>query len=186
MTSSHATDVFVPRLARVGVRTDERAAKELLGVLLLPAKLEQFEFAQHARELLEIPRVIALEPGRVRTPGFLRDALPVRQVKRLRLPGEPRVLVLYHPAQYPLARAFCGRYPNAELWYLRARDVPAGRNADELTALDELAQERAVETRAILDPDERAAAEDALRLRLQQLDIISPRPFVPGARIPRR
>ncbi len=35
---------------------------EPLAVLLLPCKLEQFELAKHARGLLSIPRVLALEP----------------------------------------------------------------------------------------------------------------------------
>ena len=86
---------------------------EPLGLLLLPSALENFELAEHARGLLQIPRVVALEPGRVRTPSFIRDAAAVRQAKRLKLPGVPRLVVLYHPIQYPLARALCagGRFP---------------------------------------------------------------------------
>jgi hypothetical protein len=153
---------------------------EPLGVLLLPAALEHFEHAEHARRLLAIPRVVALEPSRFHTPRWLRDTIPARQVRRLRLPGEPRVVVLYSPAQYPLARGLCARYQEAELWYLRPLGTPA---SDELSELDELAQERAVESHPVGQLEE---AEAALRLRLRELEIISHRPFVPGARIERR
>jgi hypothetical protein len=33
------------------------------------------------------------------------------------LPGRPRALVVFHPAQYPLARALLAEHPEAELWY---------------------------------------------------------------------
>ena len=92
---------------------------EPLAVLLLPRRLEDFELKGHARDLLSIPRVIALEPSGRRVPKFLREMLPVRQTKRLRFPGEPRLVALYHPGQYPLARALCGHYEGAELWYFR-------------------------------------------------------------------
>jgi len=91
---------------------------EALAVLLLPEMLDDFAFGPHARELLSIPRVIALEPSRVRTPRVLREATAMRQARRLRLPGLLRLLVLYHPAQYPLARALCSQNEQAELWYV--------------------------------------------------------------------
>jgi hypothetical protein len=37
----------------------------------------------------------------------------------LRLPGVPRVIVIFHPLQYPLARGLIAQYPDAELWYWR-------------------------------------------------------------------
>ncbi|MBV8431166.1 MAG: hypothetical protein JO244_08395 [Solirubrobacterales bacterium] len=181
--SSHASGLIGGRLLRAGTASATAAVVEPLGVLLLPGRLEELEFAPHARELLDIPRVIALEPGRVRTPRFLRDAAPARQARRLRLPGEPRVVVLYHPLQYPLARSLCARYERSELWYLRCLD-PAGDR--DLTELDELAQARALEVRPITSPEERSAAEAALRQRLRELGIITHRPFFPDARIGRR
>lgn len=157
--------------------------KEPLALLLLPAALEHFALAEHARRLLAVPRVVALEPPRHRVPGWLRDAIPGRQVRRLRLPGEPRVIVLYDAAQYPLARGLYARYGTVELWYLRGGAEPEG---DELADLDRLAQERAIRTRPVDSPEALNEAEQALRQRLVELEIISHRPFMPGARIDSR
>jgi hypothetical protein len=153
-----------------------------LAVLLLPGKLEGLVLEGHARDLLSIPRVVALEPSRVRPPRFLRDATGLRQARRLRFPGRPRLLVLYHPAQYPLARALCAYHEDLELWY-----IPPGREDEahtrELLAFDELARERA---RQVLTATEGGGVDDApLRARLRELDVISPRAFIPGGR-PRR
>src|SRR5450756_2957141 len=93
-------------------------ADDVLAVLLLPGRLEGLEREDHARGLLSIPRVVALEPSRMRPPGFLRDAICQRQARRLRFPGRLRLLVLYHPAQYPLARALRAHHQDVELWYL--------------------------------------------------------------------
>lgn len=160
---------------------------EPLGLLLLPRRLEQFELEDHARALLQIPRVVALEPGRFRTPSFLRTAAPLRTARRLKLPGLPRVVVLYHPMQYPLARALCTRYERAELWYLRpdhaAFHDQAGYLREELLELDELAAERATRT-VLLGTEEVLAAQTAsLRDRLAELGVISHRPFIPGGRV---
>lgn len=92
--------------------------EEPLGVLLLPARLEDLAFEKHARALLSIPRVVALEPPRVGLPRFLREIMSARQATRLRFPGRVRVLILYDPAQYPLARALHARTEDSELWYL--------------------------------------------------------------------
>jgi hypothetical protein len=155
---------------------------EPLGILLLPCQLEEFELADHARSLLAIDRVVAIEPPRRRTPRWMRDMLPARQARRLRFPGEPRLLVLYHPSQYPLARALVARYAESELWYIgldrEALPEQPGYQADELTELDQLARARARQT---ISP-----ADDALRYRLRELEIISPKPFIPGARIQTR
>jgi hypothetical protein len=162
---------------------------EPLGVLLLPCRLEEFSLAAQARDLLAIPRVIALEAPRRRPPRFLRDSVAMRQSRRLRLPGEPRVLVLYHPAQYRLARALRGRYANSELWYMSG-DAAAltdeqGHTRQELLELDALARQRATETRVVAEDDAPAVVNEALRVRLHELEIISTRPFVPGARVGR-
>lgn len=162
--------------------------EEALGVLLLPSRLEQFELKEHARSLLQIPRVVALEPGRVRTPRFLRDAAPLRQAKRIKLPGQVRLVVLYHPIQYPLARALLGRFAEAELWYFRPpweglveRD---GFTREELLELDQLATDRSA--RLLPAGHQLEASNDELRGRMVELEIISSRPFMPGARITRR
>ena len=158
---------------------------EPLAVLLLPAALEEFALAGHARDLLSIPRVVALEPGRFRTPRWLRDTAPLRTARRLKLPGEPRVVVLYDPGQYRLARALCARYLAAELWYLRPdpAQLLAADASDELSELDRLAADRAGQTRVISQSAGAAELREPLRLRLRELEIISSRPFVPGARV---
>jgi hypothetical protein len=153
-----------------------------LAVLLLPGKLEGLALEGHARDLLSIPRVVALEPSRVRPSRILRDAASLRQARRLRFPGRLRLLVLYHPRQYPLARALCACHEDLDLWY-----VPPGREAlaadeahTQLLAFDELARERA---RQVLTATEGGGVDDApLRARLRELDVISPRAFIPGGR----
>ena len=156
---------------------------EPLAVLLLPGRLEGLALEAHARDLLSIPRVVALEPSRVRPPGFLRDGLSLRQARRLRFPGRPRLLVLYHPAQYPLARALGACYEDLEMWYLppgRAALETAGQaQARELLVLDELARDRA---RQVLTATEGGVDPAPLRARLRELDVISPRAFIPGVR----
>jgi len=169
-------------------------ATDSLAVLLLPGKLEGIALEAHARDLLSIPRVIALEPSRIRPPRYLRDAISLRQARRLRFPGQPRLLLLYHPAQYPLARALCARYEDLELWYVSPgrQDRPGQPTADQPTAdqahsreaaLDVLARERATQ---VLPVTEAGVVDDApLRERLRELDVINPRAFLPGARTAR-
>jgi hypothetical protein len=158
-------------------------ADDPLAVLLLPGRLEGFALEGHARDLLSIPRVVALEPSRVRPLRFLRDAVSLRQARRLRFPGRPRLLLLYHPAQYPLARALCACHENLELWY-----IPPGRTAletadqapaRELLVFDELARERA---RQVLTATEGGVDAAPLRARLRELDVINPHAFIPRAR----
>jgi hypothetical protein len=166
------------------------AVDEPLGLLLLPCALEQFELEQHARGLLQIPRVVALEPGRVRTPSFIRDAAALRQAKRLKLPGTPRLVVLYHPIQYPLARALCGRYPDVELWYVRpdpdSLHDDGGYSRQDQLDLDDLAVERATRPVDLGAAEVLAAQTASLRDRMSELGIISHRPFVPGGQMRRR
>jgi hypothetical protein len=157
---------------------------EPLGLLLLPSALERFERAEHARRLLAIPRVVALEPPPMRVPGWMRDAIPARQVRRLKLPGEPRLIVLYDPAQYPLARGLCARYEHAELWYLSTHIGEA--EGEERAELDQLAKARATASHDVTEPEGLAGAEEMLWIRLRALEIISHRPFVPGGRAERQ
>jgi len=159
------------------------SADDPLAVLLLPGRLEGLALEAHVRDLMSIPRVVALEPSRVRPARLLRDAALLRLGRRLRFPGRVRLLVLYHPAQYPLARALCACHENAELWY-----IPPGRgaletadqaHARELLVFDELARERA---RQVLTATEDGVDAAPLRARLRELDVISPYAFIPGAR----
>ncbi|MBO0821206.1 MAG: hypothetical protein J2P26_10180 [Nocardiopsaceae bacterium] len=171
-------------------------AAEPLGVLLLPGRLEGIALEKHARGLLSIPRVVALEPPRIRLPRLLREMTSARQADRLRFPGRVRLLVLYDPAQYPLARALFARNEDAELWYIPppaagAADIaaePPAAGAAEAAAgepdeFDALARGRAVR---VLEPAADGTVEDqSLRQRLRELGIISPHAFIP-ARAPRR
>jgi hypothetical protein len=156
------------------------AEPEPLAVLVLPAKLEEFSLEAHARSLLSIPRVIALEPPRVRTPRLLRASIPLRQARRLKLPGRPRLIVLYDPAQYALARALSSRY-EAELWYFAPQRSEHPEWDEEMLDSDQLARERAATVLRVDEPGE----GDRLHERLRELGVISHRPFVPGARIDR-
>lgn len=96
-----------------------------LCVLLLPRTLEEFILRDQAEDLLRAPGVVAIEPARVpygaylRVPAPVADGLAATQARRLALPGTPRAIVIFHPLQYPLARALIAEHPDAELWYWR-------------------------------------------------------------------
>lgn len=154
-------------------------ADEPLAILLLPGRLEGFALEAHARDLLSIPRVVALEPSRVRPARSRRDAVSLRQARRLRFPGRPRLLLLYHPAQYPLARALGACHEDLELWYVAPGYAALETGDRELLVFDELARDRATQvltaTHGIVDSAE-------LRERLRELDVISPRAFIPSTR----
>jgi hypothetical protein len=162
------------------------ADAEPLALLLLPSKLEDFRFAAHARDLLEIPRAVALEPPRMRQSGTLAEMLAARYARRVRLPGEARVIVLYHPRQGPLARALLATR-DAELWYARPDrqmlEQSTPRHREELMALDDRAAERATEILLISRDGDPREQNLPLRRRLIELGVISAKPFVPGARI---
>jgi hypothetical protein len=116
-----------------------------LGVLLLPVELERFELRERAEDLLTAPGVVAVDPPRLTYGGVARfsegvaDGLATVQARRMRLPGFPRALVVFHPYQYPLARSLRDMHPDAELWY-----GPPAEPADERERdLHERALERA-------------------------------------------
>jgi hypothetical protein len=160
---------------------------ESMAVLLLPGPLDGFEREDHARSLLSIPRVVALEASVRRTPSWLKNSAALRQARRLRLPGTLRMIVLYHPAQYPLARALRDHHDRAELWYLppRRSDV-SGRNTEEtqeLLVADSLARDRS--TRTLAETPAGNSYDDPLRLRLRELDVINARAFMPEVRFSR-
>jgi hypothetical protein len=159
---------------------------EPLALLLLPCKLESFELSAHVRDLLEIPRAVVLEPPRLRQFGGFQDALTARYARRVRLPGEPKAIVLYHPWQYRLARALLATN-EAELWYARPDRAALAdsepQHAEELLGLDERAVERADEILAVTTGGDPRTENLPLRRRLIELEVISAKPFVPGARI---
>lgn len=152
-----------------------------LCVLLLPRELERFILRDQAEDLLRAPNVVAVDPPRMpygafaRMPGAVADAVGARQARRLaralrRDRGEPRAIVIYHPLQYPLARAMVAACPGSELWYARwdryerAYDADAARRA-RLEELHELAAQRSSLTFAVSDELarlERDAGRDAV------------------------
>jgi glycosyltransferase involved in cell wall biosynthesis len=109
----------------------ERASRAIeeepppIAVLLLPRELESFILRDQAEDLLTAPGVVAVEPARVpygaylRLPASVADGLAATQARRLRLPGVPRAIVIFHPLQYPLARGLIAQHRDAELWYWR-------------------------------------------------------------------
>jgi hypothetical protein len=96
-----------------------------IAVLLLPRALESFILRDQAEDLLTAPGVVAVEPARIsygaylRLPASVGDGLAATQARRLKLPGVPRVIVIFHPLQYPLARGLIASHPDAQLWYWR-------------------------------------------------------------------
>lgn len=119
-----------------GVAKDDTA----LCLLLLPGVLEELPYAERLHELLRAPGVVAVEPPRWRR--RTGDAVASTQARRLikRLPGKPRVAIVFHPVQYRLARALIGRQSECELWYGPAED---SHDDEQLAELDMLARQRA-------------------------------------------
>jgi hypothetical protein len=126
-------------LARIGEEADLFRDERPLCVLLLPAPLEQCSMRERAEDLLTAPGVAAVDPPRVsyaslaRVSEAMADGIAAVQARRLRLPGHPRALVVFHPYQYPLARAVRGVHPDAELWYGPAAE-PMGEREESLNA----------------------------------------------------
>lgn len=160
---------------------------EPIAILLPPCRIEEFELADHARDLLAIPRVVALEPSHRRLRGPLVDAVSMRQAHRLRLPGEPRMLVLYGPVQYALARALSSHYDRAELWYVCVDAAASwraeGHGSAELDEFDTLAATRATQTVFASPGADPRLQNEPIRQRLVELGVISSRAFLPGARV---
>ncbi len=110
-----------------------------LCLLLLPRALESFLLRDQAQDLLRAPGVVAADPPAVRygvigrLPGPVADVIAAGQARRLvrslarearrgDVPrgGTPRVVVIFHPLQFPLARAILAASGGeCELWYGR-------------------------------------------------------------------
>jgi hypothetical protein len=129
-----------------------------LALLLLPRPLESFILRDQAQDLLRAPGVVAADPPPVpygavlRMPQVMAHMVALRTAKRLtralRRHGRPRVVVIFHPVQWPLARALLDAGESTELWYWcwdrfdHAYDASPSRRA-RLTAYHEAAAERA-------------------------------------------
>ncbi len=145
-------------------RDDDRPP---LCVLLLPRERGSFVQREQAEDLLRAPGVVVADPPRMpygvfgRLPEAITGALAAGQARRLvrslrRRRGEPRAVVIFHPLQYPLARAMISLCPGAELWYgrwdryERAYDAsPAMR--ERLDTLHALAAQRSALTFVVSD-----------------------------------
>ena len=129
--------------------------------------------------------MVAVEPSRFHRRSLLgEDIAAVRQARRLRFPGQPKVIVLYDPHQYHLARTLSAKH-EAEVWYFRGTAIEPPRTREEgaeLTLLDQMADEVAVQTLVAGATESPHSDNEAVRRRLVELEIISPRPFVPGGR----
>ncbi len=127
---------------QVARQADPLGEQRPLCLLLLPAPLEAFELRERAEDLLRAPGS-RLDPPRMgygrRLRGDRRRPGAV-QARRMRLPGFPRLIVLFDPLQYPLARALTAIHPDAELWYGPRR---RRREAERARTLHDLASERA-------------------------------------------
>ena len=112
-------------------------------VLLLPERLEQFHLEQPVRDLLQADGVVAVDPSRVPLVRMLPSVAAraaMGQARRMRLPGTPHAVAVFHPFQFYLAGALLARHRGAELWYGR----PEGEALDP--ALDAEMAERAALT----------------------------------------
>jgi hypothetical protein len=135
-------------------RPDDRR----LLVLLLPERLEAFALRPLAEDLMKVPGVVAVDPPRTsygslaRIPDPLLVSIASKQARRLRrrLPGTPRAVAIFHPAQYPLARGILVQLPETELWYGRfgrpETDEPVAKLRRRLAELHLLAAERSTLT----------------------------------------
>lgn len=136
---------------------------EPTAVLLLPRSLEGFIQHDQAIDLLRSPAFHAVEPGRIpygaylRAPAFALGPLASAHARATALPGDPRVLAIAHPVQWPLAAALLRRHPRAELWDLiwdRYEDAfdASPRARQRLERFHSEAMERAVLAAAVSEP----------------------------------
>jgi hypothetical protein len=136
-------------------------------VLLLPQRLERFHLETQARQLLEAPGAVAVDPARIpvgRVPAPVAAGLAVGQAKRMRLPGLPGAVAIFHPLQFYLAGALLARHPRAELWYGEPEPGEVARHEQLHTAASARAALRFPAT-ADLDIT-------PLRLRMAELGIV--------------
>ena len=175
------THAVEPRAARLAAVSSLANKAQPICVLLLARELEQFILREQAEDLLRSPAVVAVDPPRVRYGAISRLPRPVgavlaaRQAKRLLKTlrgdrGEPRVVVIFHPLQLPLAKAIQADCPGCEIWYSRwdryelAYDATPERR-ERLAELHQQASEASSLTFAVSDTlveIETAAGRDAL------------------------
>jgi hypothetical protein len=125
--------VIDPGRRRRGRRAPETPLHQRpLGIMLLPRRLEDFALQSQAADLMRAPGIVAVEPARVSYEAYLRmptgvgDGVASIQARRLGLPGTPRLVIIFGPLQYPLARALISIHAGCELWYVPAEGPPEG------------------------------------------------------------
>ena len=110
-----------------------------IALLLVPRTVESFILYDQGQDLLRSPGVVAIEAPFVRygvlgrLPGVVAEPIAAAQVRRLKLDGEPVAAMIFHPFQWPLARAVLGRWPQCELWYGLFDRTPAAPDAGPRT-----------------------------------------------------
>jgi hypothetical protein len=122
-----------------------------IALLLVPRTVERFILYDQGQDLLRAPGVVAVEAPRLpygalgRVPRWLGDALSSAQAARLRVPGTPVAAMMFHPFQWPFARALLARFPDCQLWYGLFDRTPAAPDAGARTRarLEELHAEAA-------------------------------------------
>jgi hypothetical protein len=142
--------------------------EQQLLVLLLPERLERFHLEPQARELLRAPGAVAVDPARIpvgRIPATVAAGLAVGQAKRMRLPGMPAAVAIFHPLQFYLAGALLARHPAAELWY--------GEPAPEDVTPHEQLHTAAATRAALTFPTTTDLDITPLRLRMVELGILT-------------
>jgi hypothetical protein len=167
---------------------------DALALLLLPRPLEGFILRDQARDLLRADGVVAADPPAVpygttlRLPEAVAHLVARRTARRLlralRRHGVPRAIVIFHPVQWPLARAVLDASPEAELWYWcwdrfdHAYDASPARR-QRLARYHEAAASRAALTIAAsvrLEELEREAGRAAQLVPLSADDFPAPEP----------
>jgi hypothetical protein len=106
-----------------------------IALLLVPRSVERFILYDQGQDLLRAPGVVAVEAPRIpygalgRLPRAVGDALASAQAARLRVEGTPAVAMMFHPFQWPFARALLARFPDCRLWYGLFDRTPAAPDA---------------------------------------------------------
>jgi hypothetical protein len=110
-----------------------------IALLLLPRTVDSFILYDQGQDLLRSQGVVAIEAPTIsygvlgRLPDAVARFVAAGQVQRLRPPGDPVAAMIFHPFQYPLARAVRRRWPRCELWYGLFDRTPAAPDAGART-----------------------------------------------------
>lgn len=128
-------------------------------LVLLPEPLERFVHRGLVEELLATGLTVVADPPRVpyRRQAAFADAVARRQARRLRkrLRGDPRAVLIFTAAQYPLAHWLLELLDDGELW-LEHSAAPVGELEERLH------RRAAARARLLFVAADRDALENAL------------------------